>query len=290
MIPVTLSMPEAISTPMLTPTLLILLAGCASRDTPAPEPDPIERFRIQIQADFTTSGQEALPDSLPEESLALLEPVGFDLDVVVSRQPSQIFRDGSLGHIVRFETAEGTLRRGGVAADAPLSLAGRTVEVRSFTDGELLDVTLMEHIAGIGRYGDVFDLIFPVLSPTPPDLSGRQVIPRAMHWPVRLSETEQLLNTLWAQWSLQESTPSEWHLAYAGKWAIRGAQEAGGRKVPAGGSGDGTGEVWLRRSDSRLERHTFQWQRELTLIYAPREDEVLRIKQQQVFNGQLERL
>ena len=34
----------------------------------------------------------------------------------------------------------------------------------------------------------------------------------------------------------------------------------------------------------------FQWQRELTLIYAPRPDDVLRIKQQQVFTGQLERL
>lgn len=275
---------------MRTPTFLILLAGCARRDIPAPEIDPIERFRIQIQADFTTSGQEALPESLSEEALTLLEPVGFDLDVVVIRQPSQIFRDGSLGHYVRFETAEGTLRRDGVASEVPLTLAGRTVEVRTFTDGELLDVTLMEHIAGVGRYGDVFDLIFPILTPTPPDLSGRQVIPRAMHWPVRLSETEQLLNTLWAQWSMRESTPSEWHLEYAGKWSIRGAQQAGGQKVPAGGSGKGSGEVWLRRTDSRLERHTFQWQRELTLIYAPRPDDVLRIKQQQVFTGQLERL
>ncbi|MFT5680377.1 MAG: hypothetical protein ACI8RZ_001283 [Myxococcota bacterium] len=275
---------------MPTPTLLILLAGCAGRNTPAPEPDPIERFRIQIQADFTTTGLENLPDSLPPESVDLLAPVGFDLDVVVRREPSQVFRDGSLGHYVRFESAEGTIRRGEVATPAVLTLAGRTVEVRTFTDGELLDVTLMEHIAGLGRYGDVFDLIFPILTPTPPDLSGQQAIPRAMHWPVRLSENEQLLNTLWAQWSMLESTSDEWHLGYAGKWAIRGAQEAGGQKVPAGGSGTGEGEIWLRHSDSRLERHTFQWQRELTLIYAPREDSVLRIKQQQVFSGALERL
>ena len=270
---------------MLTPMLLLLL-GCASREVPTPDPDPIERFRVRIQADFTTTGLE----DLPEEAAALLEPVGFDLDVVISRTPSQLFRDGSLGHLVRFETAEGTLRRGQSAVPTELSLAGRSVEVRTFPDGELLDVTLTEHIAGIGRYGDIFDLIFPILTPAPPDVSGRKPVGRAMHWPVRLSDTEQLLNTLWAEWSLMESSQTQWHLGYAGKWSIRGSQEAAGRRVPAGGEGHGEGEVWLSRSDSRLERHTFHWQRELTLIYAPHEDEVLRLKQAQVFNGELERL
>jgi hypothetical protein len=255
------------------------------REAPAP-PDPVERFRIQIQADFSTT----IPQPISSEIDALLEPVGLDLDLVVSRIPSQVFRDGSLGHYIRFESADGTLRRGDTATAAPLSLAGRTVEVRTFSDGELLDVDLLPHIAGIGRYGDVFDLIFPILTPAPPDISGQRSVPRAMHWPVRVSETEQLLNTLWAQWSLLESNAGQWHLGYSGRWSIRGAQEAGGRRVPAGGEGSGEGEVWLRRSDARLERHTFQWRRELTFIYAPHEDDVLRIKQQQVFSGVLERL
>lgn len=264
----------------------MLLAGCAGRITPAPQADPVERFRIQVQADFTTDGLEALPASQAE----LLSPVGFDLDLVVLREPSQTFDDGSLGHYLRFESAEGTLRRGDTAEPVPLTLAGRTVEARTFDDGELLDLSLLEHAAGVGRYADVFDLIFPVLHPAPPDLKPRERRPRAVHWPVRLSDTEQLLNTLWAQWSIVESTATMWHLDYSGKWSIRGSQEAGGRRVPAGGEGTGAGEVWLTKDDGQLQRHTFQWSRTLILIYAPHEDEVLRLKQSQSFVGVLERL
>ena len=268
--------------------LPVLLLGCAGRLAPAPAPDPIERFRLQIEADFSTVLPEELVDQ-PEA--ALLEPVGLDLDLTLTKEPSRTFRDGSLGYVVTFAAVEATLRRGEAAVPVDLSLTGRAVEIRAFGDGELLDVDLLEHAAGVGRYGDVFDLIFPVLTPAPPDtISSRAVIPRAMHWPVRLSKTEQLLNTLWASWSMMESTPAEWHLGYSGRWAIRGSQLAGGRRVPAGGEGEGSGEVWLSRQDGQLQRHTFQWQRELTLIYAPREDEVIRVKQQQVFSGQLERL
>lgn len=267
--------------------LYSILIGCAGRTVPTPDPDPIERFRVHIEADFTTQVPDAL---VGQPEAALLEPVGMDLDLVLTRERSRTFRDGSLGYVVTFAEVEATIRRGGATAPADLSLAGRAVELRTFEDGELLDVDLLQHAAGHGRYGDIFDLVFPILTPAPPDITGRGAVPRAMHWPVRLSDTEQLLNTLWASWRLMESSPAEWHLGYSGRWAIRGAQLAAGRKVPAGGEGEGEGEIWLSRQDGSLQKHTFSWQRELTLIYAPHEDEVLRVRQQQAFTGRLERM
>ena len=227
---------------------------------------------------------------LPEAAAALLEPVGLDLDLVVSTEPSLIFRDGSVGHRVRFDEATGSLRRDGQSTPAELTLAGRTVEMRTFADGELLDVTELEHAAGLGRYGDIFDLIFPILTPSPPKVSGRDAVPRAMHWPVRLTDNETLLNTMWAQWSLLDSTAGGWHLGYEGRWSIRGSQEAAETRVPAGGDGSGSGEVWMSRDGVSVQRHTFQWQRTLVLIYAPHEDQVIRLKQTQSFTGELERL
>ena len=108
----------------------MLLAGCAGRISPQPPADPVERFRIQVQADFTTTGLE----ELSADEAALLAPAGLDLDLIVLREPSRTFEDGSRGHYLRFESAEGTLRQGGSAESVPLTLAGRTVEARTFLD------------------------------------------------------------------------------------------------------------------------------------------------------------
>lgn len=251
------------------------------------------RFHLSVEGRFSTTGQ----DRLPPEAAALLEDVALTLDLTVRREVARPFRDGSLGHLVVFEAATGMLSREGAGASAvavPLELAGRSVELRTFPDGELLDVSLVEHVVGAGRYGDVFDLIFPVMSPAPPGVISERsgAVARAMHWPVRLSRVQGVKHTLWAQWQLVTRSREGATLQYSGPWEGKGAnplQTADARdpsaRLPVEARGTGEGEVRLD-AQGRLLAHRFSWQREVQLSYPGG----IELVQKQRFSGNLERL
>ncbi len=270
--------------------MIALLLACSHQPPAAVSATPAtERLRVQLSADYTTAGRQVLSAA----SAALLAPVGLDLDVVLSRQEARRFRDGSVGWLVRFESASGTVRRGEETAAAPLTLAGRSIELRTFPDGELLDVSLAEYIVGPGRHGDALDVIFPAITPAPPLLKDHQTAPRAMSWPVRISTESVALFTLRAQWTQLESAPR--HLSYTGPLSMRGTHAIADRRMPISARGEGSGEVWLR-SDGALLRHVFSWSREVSLGYPgpgefdPIDPEPIRLRQSQRFVGTVERL
>ena len=256
--------------------LLLLGAGCGPKAPPATAGPPAPtRFRLAIAGEFETTLPEA-----PSGTLALA--------LEIRQEQARVFRDGSLGSLVVFEAASGTLSRAGGAAEAvPLELAGRSIELRTFDDGELLDVSLIEHLIGFGRYGDVFDLILPVLTPAPPALrSEREVVGRAMHWPVHLSQQHGLKNTLWAQWRLLDSDREGWTLQYSGPWEGRGANfsaAAPDARLQIAVKGEGSGEVRVSAA-GQVERHSFAWRRTVEQRFPAGT-----VVQTQRFSGVLER-
>ncbi|MFT4979835.1 MAG: hypothetical protein ACI8S6_005747 [Myxococcota bacterium] len=252
---------------------LLWLTGCAPKVLPA---DVAERFRVRLSADFSVGELVGLP----EDAALLLGGVGVEMDLVVEKTLARTFRDASQGHRLQFLSASATMTRGDAAAEAiELTLAGRSVELRTFPDGELLDVDLIEHVVGPGRLLDVFDVVFPAITPAPPErLSGQ----RAVHWPVRLSRQQQLLSSAWVSWVMLERDRVTAHVQYDGPWESRG--RAGALRM----SGEGTvrGDVWLGRRDRRLERHTLSWERTLTVT----SEAGVKLDQVQRFSGEVERL
>jgi hypothetical protein len=269
---------------------LLLWGGCVPKQASVPgaagDDDDGARFHLTIIGEFATTGLE---DRGPDVA-ALMAPVTFSLDLQVRTEPSRVFRDGSLGQLVVVEAATGWLSRPGEAApvEVPTALAGRSIELRTFEDGELLDATMVEHLVGFGRYGDVFDLILPVLTPAPPTVSSeRDVVARAMHWPIHFSRQHGLKNTLWASWSLVEGDREGWTLHYSGPWEGRGANFSAALpevRLPVTVQGEGEGDVRVSRSGQVL-RHRFSWWREVTQVFPG-----ATVVQTQRFSGALERL
>jgi hypothetical protein len=250
-------------------------------------------YQVHVRADFATEGTDGAGN--PVEALRPLESVGYDLDLRVAVTPSREFRDGSAGSLVRFERAWALLRRGGGEARVdPAGIEGRSVEVRTFADGEILAIDFSDHLAGFPRYGEVFDLLFYLLIPSPPALDTGVSAAASSSWPFRLWGLAGWSNTLRATWTHEgmvgERGAEAWRLAYTGAWTSRGrlSETASPGSVSAAGTAEG--EVQISRADHSLLAHSFSWQRTVRLVYAEAPGGPAEVRQRQAFVGALERV
>jgi len=237
------------------------------------------QYQITLDADFETTTPDHVQD---------FPPVGYSLDMDVSIAYSRDFRDGSIGSLFRFEDVESSLIREGQEEPVPNDLMGRTVEVRTFPDGRLLDIDMVEHIAGFRRYGEVFDLIFPLLHPHPPDIPAGEAVLRTASWPIKIANRQRWQNVVHYRWQIVHEDENSWTLGYEGEWRVRGGQAISQLPMRIGGRGQIQGEVVLEKSTRLLLSHSFSWNRDMNFDYPTTTP--TQVQQMQRFSGSIERL
>ena len=151
----------------------LCLWGCAHR--PAAARTQVHEHVYRVRIDAEVGDVQLVHDESAVRSIAHLT-----LDTVVSLNDVRVFRDGSVGKKAVFESAE-LVKNGAIVKD--FELAGRAVEIRTFPDGEILAISWMEKVAGPGRMLDVFEVIFPALSPAAPPLRKNEEAKRRIIWP-----------------------------------------------------------------------------------------------------------
>lgn len=243
---------------------LLWALGCAPKDNPAAATSTdggVERFKVHVQTTVSVEGA----DQLPLELRSLLGGFQTETDLVIEKSLVRQFRDGSLGYRVHFaEASSGVVRAGEEREPVTMSLAGRTVELRAFPDGELLDVDLVSHVVGPERMMDTLDVVFPAISPAPPaSMKGA----RAFHWPVKLSREQVVRNSVWATWDIEDKQRERLALVYSGGWEATGWERVGEGRMRMDGRGELSGALDVRRSDGQFTRHTLHGARTLAIPY-----------------------
>ncbi len=263
------------------------LMGCAKGRLPS---DPLEptRYALDLSLSYDSEARAAPPEL--QAKLASLASGEETLSMVILWQEGPGHRDGSQSVWVRFEEARLRVDE----AEQELGLEGRSVELRRFGDGEILDVSDADHIAGGDRQGEVLDLLWPLLSPHPPDLRPGKVVRREARWPLRIDAERGQRGLLTAGWRYLEAERVDGerrhHVAYDGTWTTLGSDRT--RDVPRGIRAEGTasGELWVD-TELALLRHDFDWERTVTLRGpAFEEGERHELSQTQRFSGQIRRL
>jgi len=155
----------------------------------------------------------------------------------------------------------------------------RTVLLRSFQSGELLKIDHSWRLSGPERHMDVFDLIFPLLFPSPPALDEGATHMESMRWPVRWTPSSNGTNQLLLEWQFVANDNDRVQIDYGGDWSTDGRWN----HLAVNGKGEATGQVWLAPNGGLAIEHRFKWMRELCY------EGSRRLCQQQQFSGVLER-
>ena len=262
--------------------LLAMLVGwgCSPHHQPT-EAVKTERFVVHIEAHF---GELVDPDSHG----SLQGATEADLRIQLTLTPVRTFRDGSLGRIVSIESADLRVTEEGMDRPMPLTLAGRTAELRTFPNGEILDISWGDRLAGLGRYLDVFEIVFPAISPTPPSLDDGKEARRRIIWPFRSEPTLRWDNAVEATWTNQgvqgAGEEQSWQLHYAGPWALKGQTRNTPSPTSYVAEGQGSGTVEVEVMSGRLVSHDFEWERTAVVSGARA------LQQTQAFVGTVERI
>ena len=163
--------------------------------------------------------------------------------------PREVFRDGSLGFDLLFESLS-------VEGLPEFPLEGRALRIRRFDDGELLSVGELEHSLGPGGALDVLDMLVIGLFPQVPFLEPGEERNVRRLWPFRVSQDRYWRTTQQGLWENLGEAGGQWHFRYAGP------TQTGGRDGEEGdleGQGQGHGEVWVRAETGALGRHEYRW-------------------------------
>ncbi len=243
------------------------------------------RLAIHLEAKFHTIATRG------SERIASLEPwmdTACTLDTTISLTPSRSFRDGSLGSVLAFEEAVLT-DEGGRAL--PLTLAGRTVELRRFPDGEILDVNLADHVLGSDRLLGVFNLLFPLVSPFPPELpKDGMTVPRVLVWPVLDGKRNGWYERAETEWTLEGTEKigerEAFRLRYVGPWTARGKDAEGTVPVALTAHGQASGVLWYDAATFDLLAQEFRWRRQVSWT-AGRGETATTVTQDQEFTGRV---
>ena len=241
------------------------------------------RLVVHVEADFhtiATRGSQRISSLEPWTDTACI------LDATISLTPNRAFRDGSLGSVLRFEEATLKTRDG---APLPLTLEGRTVELRRFPDGEILDIDLAEHVIASDRLMGVFDLLFPLVSPFPPDLPKDGVpVHRAVLWPVLDDARNGWYQRAETDWTLAGTEPfgdrQAHRLEYEGPWTGEGKDPVGTVPVRLSARGHASGVLWYDTTTLDLVAQKFHWRRQVTWT-AGRGEATATVTQDQDFSG-----
>ena len=161
----------------------LLGINCAVRGVPEPT-SQVERYLVQVSASVEPVGD------VPEDIAGALGPWSANLELRLTKEPSRAFRDESMGALIQFEAASLVVAQPDEdPRPVPLDLVGRVIEIRTFEDGEILDIGWAGRTAGMGRYLDVFDLVFPAISLAVPPLREDETARRRIIWPTPVGRT-----------------------------------------------------------------------------------------------------
>ena len=238
--------------------VLLVLLGCRSQSPSGQVHEQSERFKLHIDGEFSpvTDGQTG----------EILQPaITLALDLRVRLVPSRRFPDGSYGRLMHLDGAEMSRMEGSGPQVLGTEIAGRVVELRMFPDGEILDISWGEKIAGQGRYLDAFDLIFPALSPAAPSIPDGERRQRSMIWPLRQAKTFRWDNTVEATW-LNEGIVNvgeqiAWSLRYEGAWSTKGVTREAKLPQKWMATGFSSGTVRFAHDGSGMIEHELNWNR-----------------------------
>ncbi len=234
----------------------VVMMSCAANHPQGSAVEQTVHYRVQMTALFgpVLSGESTLQPDLTAQ-----------VDMRLSSTRTRRFRDGSIGRLLRFETANITVN------DSPtfLDLEGRSVEIRTFPNGEILDIVWMDKVSGHGRYMDVFGVVFQALSPAPPSLNVAEQVNRRIIWPYRVGKQLRWDNTVNAVWTNQGMVKNEeysaWKLHYDGPWTVKGGTRFQTPEVKFAARGTGTGTVEMDARARELLNHRFEWNRNVTV-------------------------
>jgi len=241
--------------------------------------DPAETlYQLEIQVRVEQA-------QAPPQAREVLGPGARSLSAAISRRPVRRFRDGSIGYLIRFESALETLSAEAEAQQSKLQ--GRTFELRSFEDGEVLDIQHGRQIAGWGKGGDLMDLMLPLLSTAPPRIPKGQKVHRRVIWPFRIKQDMRWDNAVEAEWVAAEMSGRGRHrrsvLEYSGPWTLKGRDLHRERQLRYSGEGDLRG---VAEFDSQgLLRHRVELERTVSITVKG----VPLVAQQQVLKAELVR-
>lgn len=221
--------------------LAVVLAACLPPQSILRRDEvPAQLYRLALDVDVRTDG-------LGGE----VAPFRWHLDGTLGWSYTRTFRDGSLGHLVRFESSSATVaREGAPAVPVAAPLADALFELRAFPDGEVLSITGASRWIGTGGHAEVVDLLWPLLSPHLP-ANRDEAQGFLTSWPTWVPGGPRLRTRLEATWTPDRDT-----------WTYTGALVGQGGPVTVGG--DARGVVTLGDKDTRLLAHTFDWTREVT--------------------------
>lgn len=297
----------------------LLLAGCGPKH-PSVATERVQRYRLSLQAQTQTRTWRPPSEVAPPEpdpvalGLAPYQQQAVQLEALIELRPSREFDDGSLGWLVHFVEVQGTVLLPDPQSDdgaaalvptgpaSPWQLQGRSVELRTFPDGEVLAVDLAEHLVGAGRPGELLDVLFPVLSPFPPELDAGATTRRTSRWPLTVGGPRGWRHALHAAWTNQGLVPDgagegapAWRFTYEGPTEVRGGDPEARPPVGVQGRGQLRGEVWLDDVDTdpvplRVLRHGFHWERSHEIEFPAAVGGPVRVVQDQVIDGTVERL
>jgi hypothetical protein len=221
-----------------------LLGGCLPKGALSRRDEALaDRYSLALDVAVRTEGLD-------------LPPFVWHVEGAVDWSFTRAFRDGSLGHLARFDGLSATTtREGGPAVATPTPLDGAFVELRSFADGQLLAVTGASPWAGNPGHAEVLDVLWPALSPHLPSARADASAPLVTSWPT------------WVGGGPKVRTRLEARYAPAGEtWAYTATLAGTGGYVTI--AGQATGTVELGEGDARLGAHTFDWTRTVTTVWA----------------------
>ena len=202
-------------------------------------------------------------------------------------EPTRAFRDGSYGRNIYIDSV--SVQTGSDAQPIATQLRGRSVELRTFPDGEILDIAWSDKVAGDGRYLDVFEMVYPAVSPSAPTISEGDIIKQRIIWPFRIENSmrwDNIVDAIWRNHGKSEVTGGEtWLLSYEGAWGTEGKTRRMLPKQEWKGRGAAKGDVHFDKKTSDLVRHSMNWSR---VVSVRGEGGVL--IQRQEFTGSMERV
>ena len=213
------------------------------------EPTLAEAWTLSVAADFTGVGDDR----------------SWHVRGRIESAPGRVFRDGSTGYLVHFVDLE--------QADSPngpwlrAGLDGRSVEMRRFEGGEILDLAQLHHLSGAPRHGDVLDVVFPGLVPSPPSMGAGDTAYRRTAWPFVLRKGVGWRQGLLATWTnlgvegVGEGRTAR--LSYEGKLEGTGDDDRHEQRFLI--TGTASGEVEIEVATGRLLRHELDWTRQVAV-------------------------
>ena len=256
--------------------------GCSTHVPAGSTVDTVVRYQVEISGDFGAITVE-------EPGVPLQPASTVSLSLLLRLEPSRQFRDGSYARLVYVDGAKLTQDSEEKSLDMSLELQGRTVELRTFPDGEILDVSWGEKVAGQGRYLDVFEVVFPAISPSAPTISEGQTVQRRIIWPFRDANELRWDNIVDAVWQNHgrsaEGETDSWDLSYSGAWGTEGRTRRSEPKQTFRANGQAEGTLSFERRSAELLEHQFMWHREVVV-----EGATGVVTQQQRFSGRVERI